>query len=208
MLKNLKRAVMATILLLGLMTVGAPPADAQDCSNEDVRVQLGMTALPDCRAYELITPGNSNGRSVEGISDFRFQPSGALFPTELLTPSGNDVAFMTFNGPLGGVGGRTGTLDVTGVRRSPSGWEITRRLSPGAEQAVSPIPGGISADHLYAFTEVGQVFKPGDNSGTLPGGTLAAGGRAQYPSSPDGSFGLIGIGSVGGLPVNERLAQG
>jgi hypothetical protein len=207
MLKNIERAFVAAILLLAL-SLGAAPADAQECPNEPVRMQQGSTRLPDCRAYELVTLPDSNGRSVEGISNFKFQPSGALFPTEVVTPSGGGVAFMTFNGPLGEVGGRTGTLDVTGVTRTASGWEITRRFSPGAEQAVSPMPGGISADHLYAFTEVGPVFKPGNNSGTLPGGTLAADGKAQYLGNPDGSFELIGIGGVGGVMATERLAQG
>ncbi|HWO82794.1 MAG TPA: hypothetical protein VNM38_03265 [Solirubrobacterales bacterium] len=127
-----------------------------------------------------------------------------MFPTELITPSGDGVAFMSFNGPLGEVDGLTGTLDVTETQRTAGGWQITRRFSPGGEEAVAPIPGGISPDHLYAFTNVAPVFKPGDSSGTLSGGTLAADGQAEYLSNPDGSFDLVGIGSQG----VERMAQG
>ncbi len=173
------------------------------CPNESLRFGPSA-ALPDCRAYELVTPPDSNGRSVEGISSFRFLASGGLFPTELITPSGESVAFMSFNGPLGEVDGLTGTLDVTETQRTANGWQITRRFSPGGGEAVAPIPGGISPDHLYAFTNVAPVFKPGDSSGTLSGGTLAGDGQAEYLGNPDGSYELVGIGSQG----TEPMAQG
>jgi hypothetical protein len=179
----------------------SPAADAQACANQASRTGASE-ALPDCRAYELVTPSDSSGRSVEGLSDFRFFSAGSLFPTSLITSVGDAVAFTTFNGPLGDVGSLTGTIDVTGARRYADGWRVARRFSPGGEQAVLPIPGGISSDHLYAFTDVSPV------KGTLPGGTLAAEGDSQYLGNPDGSFEPIGLGTVGGIVVKERLAQG
>jgi hypothetical protein len=198
------RAVLLIVLPVTLSVAAlatAASANAAPCPNEAVRVELG-SVLPDCRAYELVTPPDANGRSVEGVSNFRFQSSGALFPTELVSPAADRVAFMTFNGPVGEAGGLTGTLDLTGAERGSGGWGINRRFSPGGEEAVLPLSGGISSDHLYAFTDVNVV------NGNLPGGTLAAAGDAQYLSNPDGSFELLGTGTVGGATTTERLAQG
>jgi len=205
MLKSLERFILVAMsLLMPLLFVSSAHAD--DCVNEPIRSQQGSTFLPDCRAFELVTPSDSNGMSVEGLSEFKFQASGGLFPTELVSPSGNGVAFMTFNGPLGEPPA-TGTLDVAGAERAAGGWKIARRFSPGGGNAVAPIPGGISSDHLYAFSNVSPVFKPGVGA-TLPGGALAAEGEGEYLGNPDGSFELVGLGSVGGEAVSERLAQG
>jgi hypothetical protein len=197
MLKVFERVTLALCLPLAFVLM-APSAGAQTCPNEAIRAQQASTHLPDCRAYEMVTP--PEGRSVEGVSQFKFLPSGALFPTELITSSGEGIAFMTVNAPLGELGDLSGTLDVSGAQRLASGWEITRRFSPGRDKAVQPTPGGISSDHLYAFTNVGPV---GELS-NLPGGTLADEGDSQYLSNPDGSFELVGLGSLG----TERLAQG
>jgi hypothetical protein len=40
------------------------PALAQECANEAVRAQQGSTYLPDCRAYELVSPQEKNGSEV------------------------------------------------------------------------------------------------------------------------------------------------
>lgn len=197
--------VMASSLVCMFTLLACPSSWASGCPNEGFRT--GASAgLPDCRAYELVTPRDANGRTAMGLSDFKFESSGALFATEPITSSGESLVFMTSNQPLGGIGGLSGTFDVTEAKRAASGWEIVRRLSPGEEKAVFPTPGGISADHLYTFTNVQPVLRP--VSGTLSGGTMAAEGDAQYLGNPDGSFELVGIGTVGGNPATERLAQG
>jgi hypothetical protein len=196
-------AAAVTVGVYGLLMVGAN-ASLAACRNEALRA--GSSAeLPDCRAYELVTPADSSGRTPIGVSDFLFNPSGALFPTEPVLPSGESFAFMTSNQPVGDIGGLSGTLDVSLAERLPSGWQVTRRLSPGEDKAIQPSTGGVSADHSYAFTNVSPLYKI---KGSLPGGSLAAEGDSQYLGKPDGSFELVGIGSVGGVRVTERLSQG
>jgi hypothetical protein len=188
----------ALVLSLGVLTKGAVAAD---CFNEAVRT--GPSArLPDCRAFELVSPPETNGRSFMGVSDFLFVASGNLFPTEPLVASGNSFAFMTVNAPLREGEGAAGTLDVYQAVRSADGWKIVRRFSPSGRQAIFPMPGGISSDHLYTFTSAAPIL------GTRPSGTLAADGSADYLGAPDGSFELTGLGTVDDVPVSERLAQG
>jgi len=193
----------ATGLFLAILfaLAGNSSSWAMACPNEPMRVGFSAN-LPDCRAYELVTSENG-GRSLAGVSDGAgYETSGELFPTALISADREKVAFMTANGPLGELADPTGFFDVIGAQRLSSGWTITRRFSPGGGRAVAPTAGGISSDHAYTFSMVAQV------EGVLPGGTLAAAGETHYLGNPDGSFEPVGVGSVGGSPVTERLAQG
>jgi hypothetical protein len=120
-----------------------------------------------------------------------------MFPTELISPSGISALFMTEGTPLEAPAEANGNLDLYQSLRTPTGWQVVRRLSPSGSQAVFPNAGGVSEDHRYTFTEVGAVEG-------REGGTLAEKGDASYLGNPDGSYELLGVGSLGA----ERLAQG
>src|SRR5262245_26711650 len=55
----------ACLCLLGsvaLLGSSAPPADAAGgCANETLREEQHSTYLPDCRAYEKVSPADKNG---------------------------------------------------------------------------------------------------------------------------------------------------
>jgi hypothetical protein len=204
-MRIVRRWMMAALLALPIAFALAskPPGAvaAGVCSNETIRIQQNATHLPDCRAYELVTPADSNGRLVLGVSDLAFANPVLMFRTENITPAGDSVAFATFNGPVGELGA-TGAVDVFGTQREEHGWTITRRFSPRGDESIQPIPGGISADHLYTFIWALKPFAG------IPGGSLATEGPGAYLGKPDGTFELIGLGNVGGAPVTERIAQG
>jgi hypothetical protein len=196
--QRLGNFVIALVFCAGLLVI--PATSGAVCLNEALR--SGPSALlPDCRAYELVSPPDSNGRTPLGLNFGKWNASAALFPTRLIATSGDQVAFLGNNGPVDESQGLNGALDVSAVQRLASGWKVTRHFSPGGDQAVQPMPGGISPDHAYAFS-VATV--PGD----LPGGPLASEGVALYLANPGGSFEPAAIGSVGGSPVSERFAQG
>jgi hypothetical protein len=58
------------LLALGLLALAAAPAArAAECSNEARRSEQGSTALPDCRAYELVTPpGKDSGEPLGSLT--------------------------------------------------------------------------------------------------------------------------------------------
>jgi hypothetical protein len=185
------------VTVLGLCLV-PPRAGAAECPNEAFRTGPSA-ALPDCRAYELVTPPDSNGRLIEAFNTFGFSPGSDMFPTELGSPLLDSFVFLTFNSALPSPGEGSGTLDVYQSLRSENGWKVVRRLSPSGDQSVFPYPGGVSRDHTYTFTKA-EAFE----GGARPGGSFAREGTADYLSSPDGSFELTGLGSLG----SERQAQG
>jgi hypothetical protein len=166
---------------------------AAACPNEAFRGGASA-ALPDCRAYELVTPPDAVGRffyTIKAELPYNF------FPTELATPSGESMLFMTQGEPLPGSLPVNGTNDVYEARRTSTGWSAVRVLTPSGEEATFPNPGGVSSDHAYTFIEAHPV--PEEFSGTL-----AEEGDASYLGNPDGSFELLGIGSLG----TELVAQG
>ena len=142
-------------------------------------------SLADGRAYELVTPPDTRGTP----------PTGAPFQgtdTWLAAPGGNSVIYA---GPaLPGFEG-VGNNDVYEAMRGGNGWE-SRLLGPSGAQSELPAPGGASPDHRYAF-----VTTPG--RGGADHGSLAqafAGVENNYVRGPDGSFELVGRGSLGDDP--------
>jgi len=197
--KTLKRDGFWTGNLRGLacgilvLLMGSSPTSASGaCPNEDVRTGLSA-GLPDCRAYELVTPPDTNGRRVGAINTFNQPPTNELFATELASPSRDSVVFLAHSSPLLNPGGATGIVDVYEAERGSGGWQTTRRITPPGPEAEQSIPGGASSDHLYAFVNV---------DGSLS--SLSLEGPTDYLANPDGSYELTGLGSLG----SEPFAQG
>jgi hypothetical protein len=175
------------IVTLGLSGILPSTAGASVCLNETFR--SGASAeLPDCRAYELVTPTDTNGRLLETISYFTLGRAFDLFPTELASPVRDSFVYETFAGALSAPAGGSGIFDMYEAERSGEGWQTTKHLSRSSTSRIWPLPGGISADHSYSFQDEGNT-------------SIFA---ETYLRSPDGSEELIGIGSLG----TEPRAQG
>jgi hypothetical protein len=148
---------------------------------------LVAKGLPDSRAYELVTPSDTNGlfpRSFIGAGGGRNN-----FSTPLATPSGESVVFDT-EGALPGTEGN-GSVDAYEAVRGPDGWS-SHVISPSGGQAEQPGPGGLTADHRFAAWESGES------------GGLALGGLdTSYVRRPDGAFELLGQGSLGVDPAAD-----
>jgi hypothetical protein len=143
--------------------------------------------LPDGRGYELVTPSDTNGlfpRSFIGAGGGRNN-----FSTPLASPSGESVVFDTEGGLPGTEG--NGSVDAYEAVRGPGGWS-SHVISPSGGQTEQPGPGGLSADHAYAFWESG-------NSGSLALGGL----DTSYMRRPNGAFEMFGQGSLGVDPAAE-----
>ena len=74
------------VLLLGVPAAGA---DAQGCPNEALRVGAGER-LPNCRAYEMVSPLDKNGAVIEVHA---LASGGGPAATLGVAPDGEAVAF-------------------------------------------------------------------------------------------------------------------
>jgi hypothetical protein len=166
-------------------------AKAAECPNEGLR--SGPSAhLPDCRAYELVTP-DSDGRLIGAINTFGLPPfQETLLPSELASPARDSIAYFSYQSALPFPRGATGVADLYDAERG-SGWQTTRLLTPAGSSAVQVRPSGVSPDHLYSVSVAGGG----------PGPLVVEGRPTAYLGKPDGSFELLGSGTLGSEPYAQ-----
>lgn len=103
-----------------LMYIGAPARAATGCGNETLRSQLNSMALPDCRAYEMLTPAYHEGYPV--------------FPSAF--SSNGEKALLTTYGTFAEAPGAGEEAEDAGVyldTRTPAGWRVTPMNPPLSE---------------------------------------------------------------------------
>jgi hypothetical protein len=158
---------------------------AQGCPNEALRVGLSAL-LPDCRAYELVTPPDTSGRPPKGTAFL-----GSMFSTLQASPAGEAVSFTIEGGSLpGGSGVGSFSGDPYVARRNGTGWS-TELAGPTGEETTQSAPGSSSPDKGYSFWR------------SLGEGPLGPVGSiyAEYFRYPDGHSEPIGRGSEGVDPT-------
>lgn len=161
------------------------------CPNQATRV--GASALlPDCRAYELVTPTDTNGRAPLSPGE---NSAGPKFGTPPASASGEAVGFITRGGALPGFSG-AGSFngDPYVATRTSAGWR-TESVGPSGSLSTNPNPGGFSPDLRYVAWYTG----PEDF------GSLAVAFGTDYVRYPDGSQRMVGTGSIGTDPQATPL---
>jgi hypothetical protein len=124
-LMSLRARIARRVVLAGVLALlaGALPgvANAESCPNEEVRAEQGAGRLPDCRAFELVTPEvkADNGNFIAAPQSF---------------PDGNHVYYASVL-PMPGAlsGGRANVLSS----RTASGW-VNTSLAPPANGPGEP----------------------------------------------------------------------
>ena len=174
----------------------ARPGGGQ-CPNAAYRVGPSA-ALPDCRAYELVTPPETNGYAPFWGSS---EPLKGGFVTALAAAGGESLVFET-EGPLPDTEGN-GVRNGYRAERTPSGWQSVL-YGPTYPQTSFPAAGGVSADQGYSFWAAGAETGSLDpEEGVANARYLAlpeAGANPACGPEPGGRFELIGCGSEGTDP--------
>ncbi len=135
---------------------------SQDCSNAEFRVGRS-SKLPDCRAYELVTPGDTGGAApYAGNSPSAGETTNRWPVVPYGEKAGERLTFQA-DTTIPGFDG-SGMSDMYRANRTVQGWE-TELFSPNLAENGSGITPAISADLEYG------VFA-GSGEGTLPQGRL------------------------------------
>ena len=184
------------------------------CPNEAVRQQMGSAYLPDCRAYELVSP--SNAGNVELLNSVN------------VAPYATSPARFGFYGRYGALPGTNPTLsgfDSYVATRTATGWETTYPGIPGSQNPASAF-GGAAPDlsKFIFFYGEGEYLGGGNgrvsrapwvydyrgaplgrwpsNLDSIPGGDTV---RGAFQPSPDFSHLIFSSNNIDFDPQGEGL---
>ncbi len=157
-----------------LLIAGVAPA-AADCPNAVFRT--GFSAhLPDCRAYELVSPGNAGNGTPMG-------PNPMEDPPQAVAAGGGDVIFRTYQGPFSGYPAN-GITDTYRSVRGPQGWTITA-IGPDGSLMQNPTMEAVSPDH---GSSVFLSQTPDYDNGVLSNATWFRNEAGEYSLLGEGPF--------------------
>jgi len=163
-----------TAVGIGALATSAAPALADGCPNEQLRSENNSTRLPECRAYEMVTPLYKEG--------FPIFPGATSF---------NDEGAVAYTSIGNFAGGGTGLVPNQYVaRRSSAGWATTSLVpSPAIYEQLHYSPTeGLSTDFRSSLFIARRGEAPADD------------GWFYYLRGPDGSMTRVGLGEDKDLP--------
>jgi hypothetical protein len=110
------------VLAAGVFSVATARAEGV-CPNEALRSELDSGFLPDCRAYEMVTPVYKEGHELNLADSSSFSSDGSR-------------AFLRGLGAVVGIEGEGETLEGTAVymdTRTAAGWQLSPLNPPASE---------------------------------------------------------------------------
>lgn len=145
---------------------------SESCANAQLRIENNSTALPDCRAYELVTPAQKNGGLIGAAFIGTIPPSIADDGSRMIAQS-----LECFGDPESCVSARQSEGEPYEFQRTPAGW-VTQPLAPPVSTetdswwafdasagtamfSVPSVPGTSATDDFYGRTATGEFLDLG-----------------------------------------------
>ena len=208
--RRLARA--AALAAVGVASAAAVPAAtaAEPCANAKYRTGPSLN-LPDCRAYEMVTPPDKYDQ-IQNWSTVANFPA----PSGYVAPSGDRMLYVVSSGRLAEnpASGAIGSLER--AYRTPSGWRIQRTVAPPVEAtytAAGVIPKGVlpSVDASRVAFNGSAPFSPFQAPFGMPpdyygGAFLSDGSSNTWLSRPTWAGAAPAQGTDGAHSVRWRVA--
>jgi hypothetical protein len=182
-------------------------AAAAGCANEAIRVEQGASALalPECRAYELVSPGSSP--LVGSAGEVAFGARAA--------DDGGAMAYFSYYPFLGS----SSSGWFYRARRGPAGWSpeaMSPQVLPGAATAkviCEATELNYSDDLAASVLRIGRDIKeefPGNSFCAQPQEKVVSGEPRGFANllrrgTPDGPYELVNLTPVAASPANAQF---
>ncbi len=169
----------------------------QNCPNEELRKENGSEALPECRAYEMVTPPDKSGLGAF-LRDFSVDGGTVQYES----PASNIA-----NSGYGEGNGQNQYVSVRGAE----GWKTLANLNGPLGSIYAGPDGFQDYPKLIMYSSDFRSSIWGGSRKSEPAGELFKGAEDIYLHNPDGTFTRIGKSRFGASnPVfyNLRGASG
>jgi hypothetical protein len=190
---------LACLSVVGL-SLSATAALAEDCPNAALRAENNSTRLPECRAYEMVTPLYKEGFPPDPNAGF------------------TDNGVVTYRSLGSFAGNAQGSLNLYDATRSAAGWTTTALSPPALLYDTGGTPGGGGRDGV-SFWDMKRRDVPEEKFGfwrrspdgvfTRIGDAVGEAGevRVVVGTSADGSTKVFNPGPQGGA-ISEYVGTG
>jgi hypothetical protein len=179
--------------LAGVLSLGGAPALAA-CPNEELRTG-SSSSLPDCRAYEQVSPVDKNAHGVYGGAPAGISGQAAL--------AGGAIAYFS-NGAFPGIANTGGVPGEYISTRGEAGWTTTSPLPP---QTYSYAAGLVEATFPFYSPDLSKgVLSDATDSPALVPGEQETGGPSKASNlflrdNATGAYSLINFPAPGLSPA-------
>ncbi len=185
-------------------------APAQDCENSEYRTGLSAL-LPDCRAYELVTPP----QTLTSPGAFSGPTGGArFFNSQLVAPRGPGAGeSVAYRGFVARADGHFFRAERGAGAHPKGGWESEQNGLTFAQGAglAGGAQGGVSADQRYWLHEVFEHDRPSELTFPIASYMRVPSGQASRDCAPEPkatfeladpprAFEMVGCGTLGTDP--------